>query len=942
MQAPSFITVAVKTNTVLRLILGGSAVPLWITVPTATASTVGAYIVVKELRDRNYLEMGIIVGGLIFATVLFATGTQATHLNGFFVDALVIELICAFSLIIINNTIVNKNYSFLGLLLVGLSLAYVGFPFAAYYRNPIQTNPLTAATTTNKEGHTVCGSLIAHADGYWYVVEPNPLASNATATAQVSPTAQPAATAKSRATAKISAAAKASVTTRPSATPVPTATTAAGVLLAVRDDNITDTVPITISDQQAPCLASNTEGKALSAGPRLAAAPTATASQRPTSTSIASRSATPSAQLSASPTSTALPPGTGPATSATAIAAMATPNTPTTITATPGVSTTVTATLGVRPSTINPGGLITIDGAGFAPNETVRLLFDQNTGTATSGRVNSSGRLLLTGVTLPYTSTVGIHAVIADGVSSGRTARTRVTVQALTPRISLIPTTAEPGDRVRVVGRGFGAQEQVTVALDGAALISSPSAIVTKSGAFAATVAIPNSILRGANTVSAIGNLSRVVATATLTGTLPVASRFYYAGGVETATEHSSIHMLNATNRPATVHLTFYSDAGKTNTHTVTLASATDQVVSVADLTQVTGSFGLYIEADRQISTGLSLSRDGMDGDVLQGNAGTATQWYLAEGYTGLAFKEQVTIFNTNAATARVQLRLLPLGGLSRKSVLVTVAPLSVKVVDINSEAPKRSLGILATADRPVVVERTLTFSKREQHGATTPGYGMTTRAGVLTPATSWLSAEGTTENHFQTFLTILNPNASSALVTASFYGRTHTPMGSKTVRVPAWSRANIKINDVIPSSSVATIVQSDNPIVVERPEYFGSPNDADIAGSDTFGLNGLGTTWNFPAGDTRISSEYLLLFAPSPAPMPIDVTFFGKNGKVIHERISVPPWTRYNIHVNDVAGLTGFHGVTLHSINGRGFIAEQTIFTRDRRTLRSTQGMAQ
>jgi hypothetical protein len=268
--------------------------------------------------------------------------------------------------------------------------------------------------------------------------------------------------------------------------------------------------------------------------------------------------------------------------------------------------------------------------------------------------------------------------------------------------------------------------------------------------------------------------------------------------------------------------------------------------------------------------------------------------------------------------------------------VSVSVPAHTNKVVDINSQMPNQSLSIIADSDQPVVVERTLTFS--------TNGYGLTTRAGTHTPATSWIFAEGTTVNKFQTFLTILNPNPAPALVTASFFGRTGGSLGSKTLVVQGRSRANLKENDFLNASGIATVLTSNLPIVVERPEYFGSPNGTNIAGSDVFGRNGAGVRWSFPGGNTSPgNSEFLLLYNPSIKTIPIDATFYGADGKTITKRVNVPPTVRYNIDVNRLLpGFAGIHGAVLKSTNGQGFVAEQTVFAPNHSFLRSTQGLAQ
>jgi hypothetical protein len=326
--------------------------------------------------------------------------------------------------------------------------------------------------------------------------------------------------------------------------------------------------------------------------------------------------------------------------------------------------------------------------------------------------------------------------------------------------------------------------------------------------------------------------------------------------------------------------------------------------------------------------------RDGKAGYGLLGVPAPDTTWYLAEGYTGLSFHETLLLVNPGPVPAQVQLHLLPFGGRPAHTVTVTVAPQSTQAIDVNSLLPRQSLSVIATASQPIVLARTLTFSDG--------GYGITAKLGVNSPATSWIFAEGTTTTRFQTYLTILNPNSVATRVTASFYGQSGGSLGSRTVLVAPLSRANLKLNEFLNASAIASVLTSILPVVVERPMYFGSPNDAHIAGGDVFGRNGAGVSWTFPGGDIGRNNEYLLIYNPSPKTVNIVATFYGSNGATATKHIDVPPTARYNVNVNAlVGGLTAQHGVVLKSANGLGFVAEQTIFAPNFSTLSTSEGIA-
>jgi hypothetical protein len=83
--------------------------------------------------------------------------------------------------------------------------------------------------------------------------------------------------------------------------------------------------------------------------------------------------------------------------------------------------------------------------------------------------------------------------------------------------------------------------------------------------------------------------------------------------------------------------------------------------------------------------------------------------WGLAEGYTGAGFSEWITLLNPGDRPARVTIRLI---GQRRPSVLINrVEPAHhLDRVSINGMLPHGAVSALVTADRPVVVGRTLAF----------------------------------------------------------------------------------------------------------------------------------------------------------------------------------------------------------------------------------------
>lgn len=592
------------------------------------------------------------------------------------------------------------------------------------------------------------------------------------------------------------------------------------------------------------------------------------------------------------------------------------------------------ALLAATPATTNRGGVVTVSGTGFAPNETVNLFIVGLKSPVATAKANAQGLLPATGVTIPYSLKPGSYTITAIGANSKHKGTVKTTVAALTPSISLSAGTLTPGQAATVTGKGFGNKEQITLSLNGEAVVTSPKVITTTNGTFTATFTVPKSILQGANTISAIGNESRISTAAQLTGNLPQATQFYFAGGLNTSQDHSYIDVLNTNGQPASVHLTFYFDNGAQYDRQVTVDGHSQKRVKVANLNFLPeGRYGLQVKADRQISAQITTDRGMNDWDNLLGESSLDTHWYLAGGSTSGTFQERVSILNPDQSTpAHVQLQMLGANGVL-KTATVTVPAHTNKVVNANSMLPGKDFGIVATSDRPVMVERTLNFGQ--------DGRGYTTLIGSNKPAANWLFSDSTTENNVHTVFTMLNPNATAAQVTVSFSQGKGVVLGSHTMTVAANSRATLPINSVVSGGGMAVVVTSNQPIVTERAEYIGMPDKA-TAGSVVLGRNGAATQWTFPGGDTTPGKhEVLDLYNPSAVTVPITATFYGSGGGKSVHTYSLAPTERLIIPVNTL-GLPDTHGAVLTSGNTEGFIAEEGISTTDSHSLRHTQGFAQ
>lgn len=589
---------------------------------------------------------------------------------------------------------------------------------------------------------------------------------------------------------------------------------------------------------------------------------------------------------------------------------------------------------------LSPGGLVQLAGSNFPAGSRVTLALVGSGGSVTLAAIgaNSKGALGPVGITLPANTPAGLYTLQAL-IGGKQVASLDTKVAALTPHLTLSTGILSPGAMITVDGSGFAPGEQVILALNGSALLTKPTAVLADgNGHFSVTFTVPATVINGANIVIASGVNSRASISVNLTASLPVATRWYFVNGDTTGDHHTTITMLNPGDAPATVKMTFlYQDGPE---RTATQAVPAHSVVSVAlDLVAGPGRHvSTILEADRQISAESRITFGTGDATTALGASGPAKTWYLAEGYTNGSFREQIAVLNPAATFATIDVRFLPFNDRPAREVRFVMQPRSNITIDAGQYMPGQSISAVVTANTDVVVERTMRFGAG--------GRGAHDKIGVTNASSVWLFAQGEASADHQTFFTILNPNqAAPAAVTATFFDRTGKPIGTRTIVVNPLRRGNIKLNDVLPSAEVATILTSNVPVVVERPDYNGPANlGLASSGSVIFGSNGGGLSWALPGGSTADGTQSrIFLFNPGLTEATVHAAFYSESGAMVPQDLTLPPNSDTVLNVNTVPGLAaGHYGAVLKSTNNQVFLAEQSELNTRTQQATSTQGVAQ
>jgi hypothetical protein len=152
----------------------------------------------------------------------------------------------------------------------------------------------------------------------------------------------------------------------------------------------------------------------------------------------------------------------------------------------------------------------------------------------------------------------------------------------------------------------------------------------------------------------------------------------------------------------------------------------------------------------------------------------------------------------------------------------------------------------------------------------------------------------------------LANPGTVDATATLTYLPDTGTPVVKQRV-VPAGQRVTINIateDSSLASAAVSTRVESTQPILVERSQYWPAP--AWYESHNSFGLTSLATRWGLAEGRVGGPSAYqtyILLANPGGQPADVTVRFLRPSGAPLVKTFTVKPARRFNIAVTGGAG---------------------------------------
>lgn len=200
---------------------------------------------------------------------------------------------------------------------------------------------------------------------------------------------------------------------------------------------------------------------------------------------------------------------------------------------------------------------------------------------------------------------------------------------------------------------------------------------------------------------------------------------------------------------------------------------------------------------------------------------------------------------------------------------------------------------------------------------------GTITCYALTSPPRTWYFADGYTGGNFTTYLTLSNPGNTTANVTVEYVLAYGSPF-TRGYTVAPGGRTTINVNGAVGSGidgqSVALEVQSDQPIVAERPMYFTyslQHGGATVpGGTDVVGATALDTLYRFAYLDTTAQHDtYLSVLNPNDSAMSVTVTYHSADGsQTFTSTHTVQPTSRHTIYVNADVGLPpGVYSASVH-----------------------------
>lgn len=200
-----------------------------------------------------------------------------------------------------------------------------------------------------------------------------------------------------------------------------------------------------------------------------------------------------------------------------------------------------------------------------------------------------------------------------------------------------------------------------------------------------------------------------------------------------------------------------------------------------------------------------------------------------------------------------------------------------------------------------------------------------TCAVGAPQAALKWYFAEGYTGPGFREYLCVFNPGDVQAMVQVRLL-YPDVPPGLANLPVAPRSRATLDVNAAVGrETDVSLAVESDQPVVAERPMYFTYRNGWKGC-TNVLGATAPAGNWSFAEGTTRAGfEEWLCLANPGSDAAEVEVKLALEDGSLVDRKLSIPARQRRTIDVNAAVGPE--RDVSAHITSGKDILAERAMY---------------
>ena len=304
-------------------------------------------------------------------------------------------------------------------------------------------------------------------------------------------------------------------------------------------------------------------------------------------------------------------------------------------------------------------------------------------------------------------------------------------------------------------------------------------------------------------------------------GATATSNRWYFAEGTTLSGFEEYITVQNPQGAAATLTFTYMPEGQNRVSFTETVGANSRATFRASDHVGAGRNISLLVESDAFVVAERIMYFDYHNmwrgGHCVVGSTSPAKEWYFAEGTTREGFDEWLCIQNPNTEPMTVE-ALFTVGEgqgdpIARNYQIPDMRRLTVSVNDV--AGPGKDVSIKLISDYAFIAERPMYFNYQ---GKWSGGHDV---LGANAQKTTWLFAEGYTGPGFEEWLCIQNARTTDATVKITYYPESGKAI-TRTHHVSANTRYTVNVNaDAGANQSISAKVESDLPVICERPMYF-------------------------------------------------------------------------------------------------------------------------